>query len=218
MTFDYFNLHTHQKQHEPKTVSLVNQYPQEFEASVPHYSIGIHPWYINKSQIETDLEIITENCSNKAMLAVGECGLDKRIEQDFDLQISVFKSQLLIAQAFQKPVILHCVGAFQEVMAIKKELKIDIPIVVHGFSKNIELSKQLITNGFYLSFGKYLIQNPKLKDVFVSIPNDRFFLETDLLDLKIEDIYKLASQYKEMDLVVLQEMVKNNFKSVFKLQ
>jgi TatD DNase family protein len=108
------------------------------------------------------------------------------------------------------------VGAFQELIALKKELKLNIPLIVHGFSKSAEQAKQLVENGFYLSFGKYLIQNPGLKEVFLSVPNDRIFLETDVLDFNIADIYKLAAEYKAIDLVVLQNIIKNNFSTVFK--
>jgi TatD DNase family protein len=89
-------------------------------------------------------------------------------------------------------------------------------MVIHGYSKSAEQAKQLIENGFYLSFGKYLIQNPWLKEVLLSVPNDRIFLETDVLDLEIADIYKLAAEYKAIDLVVLQNIIINNFSTVFK--
>jgi TatD DNase family protein len=130
--------------------------------------------------------------------------------------MEVFKKQLLLAQTLKKPVIIHCVGAFQELIALKKELKLNIPLIVHGFSKSAEQAKQLVENGFYLSFGKYLIQNPGLKEVLLSVPNDRIFLETDVLDFNIADIYKLAAEYKAIDLVVLQNIIKNNFSTVFK--
>jgi TatD DNase family protein len=41
-----------------------------------------------------------------------------------ELQQSVFEQQLLLAQKYNKPVIIHCVAAFQEVIEIKNKLKL----------------------------------------------------------------------------------------------
>lgn len=84
------------------------------------------------------------------------------------------------------------------------------------FSKNEELAQQLLKQGFYLSFGKYLIKNPELEFVFTNIPNDRFFLETDTIDEGIEQVYALAAKYKKIDVVTLQQIVTRNFNTVFK--
>jgi TatD DNase family protein len=88
-------------------------------------------------------------------------------------------------------------------------------MIIHGFSKNTQLAKQLLDNGFYLSFGKYLLRNPDLKEVFQLIPNDRFFLETDTVDETIEDVYALAAKYKKMSPEALQMQIENNFITVF---
>lgn len=211
----YFNLHTHKVSDSTAVLALVNQYPNNFDQTIPFFSIGIHPWYIEENRAEVDLEIIISQMQNKNCLAVGECGLDKRIEIDFDLQISVFEKQLHLAEKFKKPVIVHCVAAFQEVIEIKKKLEITVPMVIHGFSKNEQTAKNLIDNGFYLSFGKYLLQNPALKTVFKTIPNDRFFLETDTTDNSIESVYALAAKYKNVEITELQNIINANFKTVF---
>ena len=216
MSVQFVNLHTHHQLSDENTISIVNQYPNEFDKNIKNYSVGIHPWHLEMNSLASDLEIIEKSCKNNAMLAIGECGLDKRIEQPSENQIIVFRNQLELAKKHNKPVIIHCVRAFQELIALKKELKLEIPMVIHGFSKGLALANQLIQQGFYLSFGKYLIQNPNLKEVFKSVPNDRIFLETDLLDLEILDIYKLGSTYKEIDLLDLQNIIKNNFTKVFK--
>lgn len=211
----YFNCHTHAISNKEGVLDLLNQYPQEFNAKVPFYSIGIHPWHIVKDRVGQDLEVIEEKLQLTECLALGECGLDKRIEIPIELQLSVFEQQLLLAEKYKKPVIIHCVAAFQEVIAIKKELKITVPLLIHGFSKNNLLAKQLLDNEFYLSFGKYLLRNPDLKEVFQQVPLDRFFLETDTVDESIEEVYALASKYKEIEVADLQVIIEANFKKVF---
>ncbi|WET02654.1 TatD family hydrolase [Flavobacterium sp. YJ01] len=212
---EFFNFHTHHFTNQPDVLELVNQYPKDFDGSISFYSIGIHPWYIDENRVDEDLKIIEEKLQTENCLAIGECGLDKRIEVPLELQISVFERQLELAQKFKKPVVIHCVAAFQEVTAIKKKMKISVPMIIHGFSKNKQLAEQLIKDGFYLSFGKYLLKNPDLKTVFQVIPNDRFFLETDTIEETIEQVYELASEYKELDIKELKGIISSNYKSVF---
>ena len=211
----YFNLHTHEFSEQENILELVNQYPLEFDAKIPYYSIGIHPWRINEANIGNELELIESKLTSENCLAVGECGLDKRIEINFDLQTQVFEKQLLLAEKYKKPVVIHCIAGFQELIAIKKRLNISVPMVIHGFSKKTEIAKQLIENGFYLSFGKNLLRNPKLEAVFQSIPNDRFFLETDAIKEGIEQVYALAAKYKNLNIEELQLLINSNIVTVF---
>lgn len=212
---EFFNLHTHTVTNQEEVLELTNQYPWEFNASFPYYSIGIHPWYISEERLESDIEVMNSKILKSNCLAIGECGLDKRIEISFELQKKVFERQLLLAQKFNKPVVIHCVAAFQEVIAIKKKLEITVPMLIHGFSKNIQVAKSLIDNGFYLSFGKYLMINSELETVFQSIPNDRFFLETDTTDFEIENVYALAARYKNWNIIEMKQQIKSNFAAVF---
>ncbi|SNR96249.1 TatD family hydrolase [Flavobacterium sp. ov086] len=212
---DFFNFHTHQFTNQSNILELVNQYPQEFDTSIPYYSIGIHPWYIKEDQVDADLKIIEDKLQTKNCLALGECGLDKRIEIPLEQQIIVFEKQLTLAEKYQKPVVIHCVAAFQEVIAIRKKMKISVPMIIHGFSKNSQIAEQLIKAGFYISFGKYLLRNPELKTVFKEIPSNRFFLETDTIEENIQQVYDLASEYKNITIKELQEIISSNFNKVF---
>ncbi|CAI2767948.1 TatD family hydrolase [Flavobacterium collinsii] len=215
---EFFNFHTHQLKNQSNVLELVNQYPQEFDASIPFYSVGIHPWYIKEDQIDAELKIIEEKLQSKNCLAIGECGLDKRIEIPLEQQIIVFEKQLALAEKYQKPVVIHCVAAFQEVILLKKKMKISVPMIVHGFSKNGQIAAQLVKEEFYISFGKYLLRNPDLKTVFQSIPHDRFFLETDTIEESIEQVYELAATYKNWTIKELQDTISANFKGVFQKQ
>jgi TatD DNase family protein len=215
---EFFNLHTHKSTIQPNVLEIVNQYPQEFDATIPYYSIGIHPWFIIKERIEADLAIIESKLQETNCLAVGECGLDKRTDIPMELQQMVFEKQLLLAQKYQKPVVIHCVAAFQEVIALKKKLNISAPMLIHGFSKKTQVAKQLVDAGFYISFGKYLLLNTELEVVFKSVPNNRFFLETDTVEEGIEAVYNLAAKYKGISVKEIQKLVSSNFLEVFKIE
>jgi len=194
---------------------LVNQYPLDFHATIPYYSIGIHPWHINEKNINKELQIIESKIKLENCLAIGECGLDKRIDIPMDTQMRVFEQQLVLAEKYKKPVVIHCVAAFQEVIAIKKRLKVSVPMLIHGFSKNEIILKELIKNDFYISFGKYLIRNPDLVTVFQSVPDDRFFLETDTIEETIQEVYDLAATYKKCNVEALEKIINSNFETVF---
>ena len=211
----FINLHTHQFSNLSDVIEVVNQYPWEFDASIPNYSIGIHPWYIDENRLENDLEIIKEKLQLSECLALGECGLDKRIEIPMELQISVFKKQLEIVKLANKPVVLHCVAAFDELIAIKKELKISNPMLIHGFSKNEQVAKSLLNNGFYLSFGKYLLRNPDLEKVFTFAPENQILLETDTIEESIYEVYKKAASIKGISVEEMKTIVFTNFSKIF---
>lgn len=212
---EFFNFHTHQYTGQSNIVELVNQYPKEYNPDVPLYSIGIHPWYIAEDRIEEELKIIEDKLQTKNCLAVGECGLDKRIEVPFQLQINVFEKQLVLAEKYRKPVVIHCVAAFQEIILIKKKMKITVPMIFHGFSKNKQLAEQLIKEGFYLSFGKQLLLNSDLGITFKSVPNDRLLLETDTMEESIEKIYTKAAECKVLELKTLKGIISSNFSNIF---
>ncbi|MFV8333504.1 TatD family hydrolase [Flavobacterium sp. GSP14] len=211
----FYNLHTHTATQQENVVELVNQYPHEFDATIPVYSIGIHPWFIVEERLASDLDILETKLQETNCLAVGECGLDKRITIPIELQQLVFEKQLVLAQKYNKPVVLHCVASFDELIATRKKLNITVPMIVHGFSKSEQLAKQLVSNGFYISFGKYLLLNPELESVFKSIPDDKIFLETDTVSENIAVVYELAATYKGISMLEMQELIKHNFHKVF---
>ena len=210
-----FNLHTHRYTATPKCTELVNHYPWDFDPKPPIYSMGIHPWYIDPVQWQLHLEIVVQHVMDSDCWAVGECGLDKRIAIPFDLQCEVFKAHLKVAEKHQKPVILHLVGAFQELITIKQNMAISVPLIVHGFSKNSQLAHDLVKQGFYLSFGKYLLRNPELKATFLAVPDDRVFLETDTIEESLVEVYTRAAQYRNQSISELELQIQKNVESVF---
>jgi TatD DNase family protein len=212
----FINLHTHFYTNSDSILEIVNQYPNEFSEEIPLYSIGIHPWHIDDSRFNNDLKIIKEKLLLKECIALGECGLDKRIDKIYSAQIDIFESQLDLLHQIQKPVILHCVASFDEVIYCKKNSGLTSPFIIHGFSKNMQVAKQLLNQDFHLSFGKYLLRNPELGDVFKQIPNEKIFLETDTIVESLEEVYTFAAKCKNISVEEMKEIVWNNYQTVFK--
>jgi TatD DNase family protein len=211
----FINLHTHQFSNNSEVIEVINQYPWEFDVSIPIYSVGIHPWYIDENRLAADLDCIAEKLQLAPCLALGECGLDKRIDIPLTIQMSVFRKQLEIVKLTNKPVVLHCVAAYEEIIAIKNEMKIENPMIIHGFSKNIHVAQSLLNNGFYLSFGKYLMRNQELEKVLKFAPENKILFETDTIEESIHIVYEKAAAVKEISIAEMKAIVFDNFSRIF---
>lgn len=207
----YLNLHTHTSSSVANVLEIVNKFPNQLQEESPFFSVGIHPWYSNVAILEEELALIESVLLRENCLAIGECGLDKRIDTPLETQILVLEKQLLLAKKYKKPVILHCVSAFQELIAIKKRLNIEVPMIIHGFSKNSAVAESLIKNGFYLSFGKYLLRNPELIQVLHTVPLEYVFLETDTIEESIVAVYQKAMEVSK----TIEKQIEINFEKVF---
>ncbi|WP_339659825.1 TatD family hydrolase [uncultured Polaribacter sp.] len=213
---DFMDVHTHAFSSDKKVFSIVNTYPNSVNFSQP-FSIGLHPWFINSDKIEEEILLLESKLQDKNCVALGECGLDTLIAVDFELQKAVFKKQILVSEKYKKPLIIHCVKAYQEIIEIKKEMKPHQTWVLHGFNKNKQVAESFIKNGILLSFGAAIIKSEKLQEVFLEIPISSILLETDDSELEIQEIYQKASEIKNIHLKDLQEEIHQNFKRIFTL-
>lgn len=209
----YINIHTHQPQ-QPDELAIQNLYNQfEKVEEQGYYSIGLHPWYI-AADWEKELEQLKHYAIHPHVKAMGECGLDKVCSTDFTLQQQVFEKQIQLANSVKRPLILHCVKAYEEVLQQLKPAT--VPVVFHGFNKSKELALQIIHAGYYLSFGKALLQ-PHMQEVVKRIPLDKLFLETDAAAEPIETIYRTAAAILSIDEVSLSLQLQKNAAAVFNL-
>lgn len=181
----FFNLHTHYYNMEEgrEELAIVNCYPNDSLPQGTPCSVGLHPWYIGEDWHE-QLALVNKKVREDAVWAVGECGLDKLCGVDFEIQKEVFGEQLAIARAVGKPVIVHCVKAYNELLAM---ISGKDKVIVHGFRGKPQLAKQIMTKGALLSFG-HLYNVETLR--FVYSTYCPFFLETDDCHLSIRQIYE----------------------------
>jgi TatD DNase family protein len=218
------DLHTHNQTVENDVLKLVNialNDPKDLPKL--HYvgwrSVGLHPWYLNEETIEEDFENLLKESENQKVMMIGECGLDRNIPVDFNFQKEVFIRQIELAENLQKPVIIHCVRAFPEVIALKKHLKPTVPMVIHGFNNHPQICQQLLDNQFYISLGAALSKSTSnATKVIPMIPKEKLFLETDDKNCTISSIFALASTYLDVRIEILQELIKHNFNRVFSNQ
>lgn len=149
------------------------------------FSIGVHPWYVSEKDL--DIRRKLEEASAIGAIAVGEIGLDRKIETPpFELQVKIFEEQMKFAVDANLPVIIHCRGAFNEL--IESLNRTGVPAaggIVHAFSGSNEIAESLIKKGISFSIGGTLTFKPSRKriDVMKLIYPHHFLLETDSPDI-----------------------------------
>lgn len=180
-------------------------------------SLGMHPWYLEAGSITSKFAELEYYSVNSNVLAIGECGLDKLTQTEWGLQVQVFNMQIELANQLNKPLIIHCVRAFDEVFMLLKEGKVTVPVIFHGFNKNWQLAEQVLKQEYYLSFGAALLNdNPQVQEVLSNTPAERFFLETDNSGADIKDIYSSAATIRKTPLDTLILQLQKNYETVFK--
>jgi TatD DNase family protein len=182
-----------------------------------HYSYGLHPWHIEKENYHEQLRHLKVVAHEKRCLAIGECGLDKLSQVDFALQQEVFVEQIKIANDIGKPLIIHCVKAFNELINCLNLNNNQVPVIVHGFNNNENIARILVNEGMYFSFGKALLgYESNAAKAIKNVGRKRFFLETDDADISIKYIYKKATDLLGIDEEIIRQQLQSNFETVFK--
>ncbi len=214
----YIDIHTHHSSHIDGTLSILNCFPEQIKIEENHLrriSIGLHPWHVNRNNAPTLLELVRVNASHETILAIGEIGLDRTIDIPLDIQKAYFLKQIEIAQSFNKPIIIHCVKCFSDLLSIKKSINPSTPWLIHGFRSSSQIASDLLKQNCYLSFGEALLFDKKNQDLFIELPLNQVFLETDESKSSINEIYNKAALLKGLQLEYLKEKLFNNYKAVF---
>lgn len=214
----FINIHGHRLATLKNEVIINNIFPGENNSIEfgKFYSIGLHPWHIEIENMDASLVEIQQQSQKDEIIAIGEAGLDKLTNASFDLQMEVFEKQIQISERVKKPLIIHCVKSFNEIIQLKKKYNPNLPWIVHGFNSKVEVAAMLLKQNIFLSFGKaimYPLSNAA--QLLLQIPDNRFFLETDDSEYNIKEIYKAAAQIKKIETGQLKSIVLQNFKNCF---
>lgn len=204
----YFNIHRHSPAKDLEETAIINVFPEQEVPEKHLYSVGFHPWHLSENMLECGLELVKGKGENA--IAIGECGLDRACDVPFGLQSKAFRAQIEIATALGKPLIIHCVRAYSDLISERNSSRSVLPWIVHGFRGNSETASQLIAHGLYLSFGEALMKDARLGEILASVPEDRFFLETDESRMGIGEIYARAAALRNTD---VEEIIKRQWKN-----
>lgn len=212
----YIDLHTHQINSQPDVIAIYNIRAGFTQESAPEdhpVSYGIHPWDADNADL---VKLSDDVRSIKNLYAIGECGMDKKTDVDLNIQRSVFLGHAILAKELNKPLIIHCVGAFNEIIELKHKITPSNPWIIHGFTGHPQLAEQLIKENILLSFGESIFrEDQKSGKSLAMLPPGTFFFETDESSRSIREIYRQASQLRNEKDDNLIELIYNQFKNLF---
>jgi len=220
----YIDIHTHNSVFDPNIKKHFNYIvPTNFSEGFDlknfdshlAFSAGIHPWFINEIELKEQYFYLRNIAYLPEVKIIGEVGLDKMKGSDFNIQEEIFIIQIRLAEEVQKPLLLHCVKSFAEMIAIKKVIKPKVPLILHGFNKKSELALALISKGFYLSFGEALLKSSSVQEALKAVNLAKVFFETDSSACSIIEIYEKASQVLQIDIDLLKKKIQENYIELF---
>lgn len=213
-----YNIHTHKAGPEEiggyKVQYILNTSPRDYKEEILasdniRFSCGVHPW--DADNAGDQLARLDEIVGQKQVFAIGETGLDKLKGPDMNVQEQVFRQQIELAISVNKPLIIHCVKAWDLLMALYKEYKSDIPWIIHGYRGNTEQTKQLVRFGFKFSVGEFFNG-----EAIRYIPLDSLFCETDMSEISICKVYEDISSILGLSFNQFVEIVADNFSIISK--
>ena len=158
-----------------RAVKLAEKYSQVYAAA------GIHP-HDAKDAKDNDYEQLAAWQQVPKVVAVGEIGLDYYYDlSPRDIQKKVLIRHLDLARQCHKPVIIHDRDAHGDVMDILKKEARGLRGVFHCFSGSMEMMREVIKMGFYVSFAGPVThkKSVNLKEVAAAVPLERILVETD---------------------------------------
>ncbi|KAK3141732.1 hypothetical protein QOZ80_4BG0337640 [Eleusine coracana subsp. coracana] len=164
---------------------LVKRMAEDHPAVVPCF--GLHPWWVPERSPDW-MDSLRRFFVETPEAAVGEIGLDKGSHGktiDFGDQVEVFRRQLKLAKELDRPVSVHCVRAFGDLLEILKQIgPFPAGVLLHSYLGSAEMVSGFANLGCYFSLSGFLtgMKSSKAKKMLKSIPLDRILLETDAPD------------------------------------
>lgn len=150
------------------------------------FAAGLHPYRFKQYQAVLDTSTIEECLKQDQCVAIGETGLDKRLDMPIEQQEKLLLPHLELAQARNQPLILHCVHAHNELIRCLKSFPA-LRGVIHGFSGSYEIAKAYIDRGFALGIGGTITypRANKTRMAVKRLPIESLLLETDAPDMPL---------------------------------
>lgn len=144
-------------------------------------SAGVHPDH--ESGAEPDVSTLCGLAAVPRVVAIGETGLDYyRLTGDLEWQRARFRTHIRAAREVNKPLIIHCRQAAEDLLRILREENArDVGGVMHCFTENWEVASAAMDIGLHISFsGIVTFRNASaLRDVCARVPDERLLVETD---------------------------------------
>jgi TatD DNase family protein len=216
---DYIDIHTHDSEAVAGIYAVENLMAHEMRipSDIPGRACtyGIHPWHLDQGNADEFIGRVREVAGSKNIIAFGEAGFDRLRGPAPDVQGKAFEAQVLISEELEKPLYIHCVRAWDQLLQAHKRLRPRMPWLIHGFRGNRELAMQLISKGMYISFWFDFIVRKEASALVKSLPSGRIFVETDGAGVDIGAIYEKVAGDLSISNSEMKSLIQENFRNFF---
>jgi TatD DNase family protein len=212
-----------------KSLKLAEKY-----SGTVYAALGIHPWNVNdlkESELQKTVNLICEQRNNKALIAIGEVGLDYKYANIWNKQLTVFNEMLHLAEKLDLPVIIHSRGTTSQIIEMLPSYKIK-KVLLHWFSNPISLLTRVVENGYYITEGPPTAYSNGIREVVRKIPLTNLLTETDgpvryfkqpfngrvPMPTFIPTVVKAISDIKKLEVEIVAEQIIKNFEAFFKVK
>ncbi len=161
-----------------KAVAIAKNYEKGVWAA-----IGLHPTHVGDEIFDYKNYLDLAKNSDK-VVAIGETGLDFYRTTDPKLRIKqkdLFLNHLKLAQELNKPLILHCRDAYDDLLKLLEPWISNYKLrgVIHCFSGNVQQAKQFLEMGFFLGFTGVVTYSSDYDKIIKDLPLEKILIETD---------------------------------------
>lgn len=205
-----YDMHTHRlRPVSEQGYAICNPYPHYPPTVVEErpdcrFSVGIHP-HQSSTATEADWAEIERIATLPQVVAIGECGLDTTRGGELSRQIEIFERHIDLSERLGKPLIIHCVKAFDTLIALKRRRRPTQWWLIHGFRGKPQQAEQLRREGLLLCIGPRY-NSDTLKE---AAPGTLFF-ESDEADTPVDTLYQQAARlWKKPRYTVVAQTAEN---------
>ncbi len=219
----YIDIHTHKKVAQSGTIFVRNAYDFLSTDSLLNLgypiSVGTHPWHIGDDfLLENALKYLENTIGLDPVYLIGEIGLDRK-RGNFQNQLKYLEGVWEINRKYQKPILLHLVGAEYDIIPWIR--KANFPIIWHGFYPKGDLIEKLLVFREKLMFSlgkKIFLSKEEISGVLRTLPLDMLLCESDNSGILIEEIYQRISKVLDLEPLELKNIIWNNFNKLRKYE
>jgi len=211
------------------SLRLAEKYPGEV-----YPALGIHPWNVNvlkENELEETLKLISEQSQKKAVVAIGEIGLDYKYEKIWDKQLMVFDRMLRLAEKLDLPVIIHSRGTTAQIVDMLPSYNLK-RVLLHWFSHPMSALYKAVEHGYFITEGPPVAYSNGIRHVVKKVPLTNFLTETDgpvtyykppfngqlTRPSFIRTVVEAVAEIKNMAVVDVAEQIARNFEGFFNIK
>lgn len=203
------------------------------------FAAGNYPSEVEKDSVQNltsalEKVIEKENSSgitNRRIYAIGEIGLDWYWNYGTKkLQTELFEAQIVLANKYKLPILIHNREADKEIIEILKTTPAVSGGILHCFSSDYHTAANFLDLGMTISFAGNVTykKNINLREVAAQIPVESIFIETDSPYLSPQKVrgktnhpghigftYETVAKCRNIPIEKLILSVKDNFRKLF---